>query len=74
VTSGSLNTLIAAAAHVANAEAKVDTVNDDDALTQRFDEDSSSDDDNGSRLMPALIQRRFDTRHSTIDSRCAREN
>jgi hypothetical protein len=43
VTPGSIHTLIAAAAHVANAEAKVDTVDDDDELTQRFDEDSSSD-------------------------------
>jgi hypothetical protein len=33
VTSGSIHTLIAAAAHVANAEVQVDTVNDDDELT-----------------------------------------
>jgi hypothetical protein len=36
-------------------KAKVGTVDDDDELTQRFDKDLSSDDDNGSRLMPALI-------------------
>jgi hypothetical protein len=61
VTSGSIHTLIAVAAHVANAEVQVDTVDDDDELTQRLDDDSnSSDDDNVSELIPALIQRQCD--------------
>jgi hypothetical protein len=61
VTSGSIHTLIAAAAHVANAEVQVDTVDDDDELMQRLDDDSnSSDDDNVSELIPALIQRQCD--------------
>jgi hypothetical protein len=61
VMSGSIHTLIAAAAHVANAEVQVETVDDDDELTQRLDDDSnSSDDDNVSELIPALIQRQFD--------------
>jgi hypothetical protein len=60
VTWGSIHTLIAAAAHVANAEVKVDTVNDYDELTQRLDRDPYSDDDNGSKLIPALIQRQCD--------------
>jgi hypothetical protein len=61
VTSGSIHTLIAAAAHVANAEVKVETVDDDDELTQRLDDDSnSSDDNNVSELIPALVQRQYD--------------
>jgi hypothetical protein len=60
VMSGSIHTLIAAAAHVANAEVQVDTVDDDDELTQRLGEDSYSDDDNVSKLIPALIQRQCD--------------
>jgi hypothetical protein len=60
VTSGSIHTIIAAAAHVANAEVQVDTVDDDDESTQRLDEDSYSDDGNVSKLIPALIQRQCD--------------
>jgi hypothetical protein len=61
VTSGSIHTLITAAAHVANAEVQVDTVDDDDELTQRLDDDpNSSDDDNVSELIPALKQRQCD--------------
>jgi hypothetical protein len=60
VTSRSILTLIAAATHVANAEVQVDTVDADDELTQRFDEDLYSDDDNVSKLIPALIQRQCD--------------
>jgi hypothetical protein len=54
VTSGSIHTLIAAAAHIVNAEVKVDTVDD------RLDEDPFSDDDNGSKLILALIQQQCD--------------
>jgi hypothetical protein len=43
VTPESHDTLIAAAAYVTNAEARVDTVDDDDELTQRLDNDLLSD-------------------------------
>jgi hypothetical protein len=43
VTPESHDTLIAAAAYVTNAEARVNTVDDDDELTQRYDNDSSDE-------------------------------
>jgi hypothetical protein len=55
-----IHAFIAAAAHVANAEVKVDTVNDDDELTKQLDEDLYSDDDNVSKLKPASIQQQCD--------------
>jgi hypothetical protein len=57
VTPESHDTLIAAAAYVTNTEARVDIVDDDDELTQRYDDDSS---DECYIDMPGLQQRHDD--------------
>jgi hypothetical protein len=65
VTLESHDTLIAASAYVTNAEARVDTVDDDDELTQRHDNDFS---DECYIDMPGLQQRLDDDSSSDDDS------